>query len=243
MGSEMELERIAAIIDGARTIARLEWSSGAVWKAFAANELSEEQAQGLAERIAERKAELRPAPRQVGQVARHSIFPQRKRQVSPDRKASLMRRRRMANSGPLPPQLAAHFTTGQLAVMRVVSDELRDRGKCAITIAEIAARAGVCRALVQQAMHVAASLGLLMVQERRRQGQKNLPNLVQAISLEWLAWIKRGPKASPMTFRCLGIGSISVAPTNTSLKKGSPMKVRDRGHAPISGPVSTHQSA
>lgn len=243
MGSEMELERIAAIIDGARTIARLEWASGAIWKAFAANELSEEQAQGLAERIAERKAELRPAPRQVGQVARHSIFPQRKRQVSPDRKASLMRRRRMANSGPLPPQLAAHFTTGQLAVMRVVSDELRDRGKCAITIAEIAARAGVCRALVQQAMHVAASLGLLMVQERRRQGQKNLPNLVQAISLEWLAWIKRGPKASPMTFRCLGIGSISVAPTNTSLKKGSPMKVRDRGHAPISGPVSTHQAA
>jgi len=233
----MEVERIAAIIDGARTIARLDWASGEIWKAFAASELSEEQTQALAERIVERKAEQRPAPRQVGQVARHSIFPLRKPQRSPDRKASLMRRRRMASSGPLPPQLAAHFTTGQLAVMRVISDEMRDRGQCAITIAEVAARAGVCRALVQQALHVAAGLGLLTVQERRRQGQKNLPNVVRVISTAWLAWIKRGPKSSPLAFRLAseGGGSISPGPTNTTYKKGSTMMEHDRSRPDGSG--------
>jgi len=239
MGSDMEVERIAAIIGGARTIARLEWASGTIWKAYAAGGVREDQAQGLAERIAERKAELRHEPHQVAQVSRPSIFPPRKRQVSPDRKASLMRRRRMASSGPLPPHLAANFTTGQLAVMRVVSDETRDRGNCAITIAEIAARAGVCRALVQQAMHVAAGIGLIRVIERRRQGQKNLPNVINVISAEWQAWLRRGPKASPLTFRGLGIGSISVAPTNTNDKKSSPMTGREGGHSPLSWRAST----
>jgi len=239
----MEVEQVAAIIDGSRTIARLDELAAAIWKTYAAGGLSEEQTQGLADRINARKAELRPAERPLGYVAKHSIFPPRNRQVSPDRRASLMRRRRMANSGPLPPQMAAHFTTGQLAVMRVVSDEMRDRGRCAITIADIAARAGVCRSLVQQAMHVAASVGLIRVIERRRQGQKNLPNVIHVTSAEWLAWIKRGPKASPMAFRSLGIGSISVAPTYTSNKKGSPKKAIDRSHAPISGPDSTYQAA
>lgn len=230
----MVVEQFVAIIDGARTIARLDRAAAAIWKAFSIKGLSEEQTQALAERIAKRKTNLRPTLQQVGQhggqIARQSIFPPRKPQRSPDRKESLMRRRRMASSGPLPPQLAAHFTTGQLAVMRVVSDEMRDRGQCAITIAEIAARAGVCRALVQQALHVAANLGLLTVQERRRLGRKNLPNLVRIISREWLAWIKRGPKPSPMAFRLAGdlTGSISANPTNTIYKNNSPKMLREQ---------------
>lgn len=223
----MFAERISGVIDGARTITRLDWASGRIWQAYGAGAISDQLTQSLADRIAARKAELRGGPKAVGQIARPaSIFPPRKRQVSPDRRASLMRRRRMASSGPLPPALAAHFTVGQLAVMRVISDETRDRGQCAVTIAEIAARAGVCRALVQQALHVAASLGLLTVQERRRQGQKNLPNLVRLVSVEWLAWIKRGPKASPMALRPDSIGSKFPGPTNTTQNKkesGSPI--------------------
>lgn len=125
----------------------------------------------------------------------------------------------MALSGPLPPALAAHFSVGQLAVMRVISDETRDRGQCAVTFAEIAARAGVCRALVQQALHVGTGLGLLTVQERRRQGQKNLPNPLRLVSVEWLTWIKRGPKASRMALRPDNIGSKLPGPTNTTIKK------------------------
>jgi hypothetical protein len=43
----------------------------------------------------------------------------------------------MAASGPCPPVLAAHFTTGELAVMRCIADEHRilvvkfDRSGCA----------------------------------------------------------------------------------------------------------------
>lgn len=239
----MFAERMGRLIDGAHTITRLDWASGRIWQAYGAGEVGEQLTQSLADRIAARKAELRPGPKAVGQIARPaSIFPPRKRQVSPDRRASLMRRRRMASSGPLPPALAAHFTVGQLAVMRVISDETRDRGQCAVTIAEIAARAGVCRSLVQQALHIAAGLGLLIVQERRRQGQKNLPNLVRLVSVEWLAWIKRGPKASPLATRGRldPIGCRKENPTNTTNKKGSTERHRGEYPGRLSGAPLTH---
>jgi hypothetical protein len=35
-------------------------------------------------------------------------------------------------------------------------------------------------------------MGLITVQERRREGQKNLPNVVRVVSREWQLWIKRG---------------------------------------------------
>ena len=47
----------------------------------------------------------------------------------------------LAASGPMPPALAAHFTVGQLAVLRIVGDEVRANGSCALTLAEIGARA------------------------------------------------------------------------------------------------------
>jgi len=46
----------------------------------------------------------------------------------------------------MPPALAAKFTQGELAVLRIVADEVRRTGSCVRTVAEIAARAGVCRA-------------------------------------------------------------------------------------------------
>ena len=48
-----------------------------------------------------------------------------------------------------------------------------------LCIDAIAARAGVCRRLAQNAIRQAARLGLLTIQERRREGQKNLPNVVR----------------------------------------------------------------
>src|SRR3712207_7343300 len=45
---------------------------------------------------------------------------------------------------------------------------------CARCVDEIAARAGVCRSMVKNAIREAARLGLLTVQERRRQGHRNL---------------------------------------------------------------------
>jgi len=73
-----------------------------------------------------------------------------------------------------------------------VSDEIRQHGTCFCTIAEIAARAGTSRTKVQDAIRQAARLGLLTVQERRREGQKNLPNVIRVVSREWLQWLRIG---------------------------------------------------
>jgi len=92
----------------------------------------------------------------------------------------------------LPPQLAARFTEGQRAVLRIVGDEVAAKGVCGLCIDAIAARAGVCRRLAQGALRLAAGDGLLTIEERRHQGRKNSPNLVRIISREWQAWIRRG---------------------------------------------------
>jgi hypothetical protein len=66
-----------------------------------------------------------------------------------DKQASIERRRRLVASGPLPPPLAARFTWGEIAVMRIVGDECRVHGCCTLHIDAIAARAGVHRTTVQ----------------------------------------------------------------------------------------------
>ena len=48
--------------------------------------------------------------------------------------------------------------------------------------------------MVKNALRTAARLGLLTVEERRREGRRNLPNVVRVISREWLTWLARGPK-------------------------------------------------
>jgi hypothetical protein len=52
----------------------------------------------------------------------------------------------------MPPTLACRFTTGELAVLRIVADAVRDNGQCVKTIPELAARAGVCRTTAQNAI-------------------------------------------------------------------------------------------
>ena len=86
------------------------------------------------------------------------------------------------------------FHGRELAVVRIVGDEVRQHGQCDRCVDEIAARAGVCRSLVKNALRTAARLGLVTVEERRREGRRNLPNVVRIVSREWLTWLARGPK-------------------------------------------------
>jgi hypothetical protein len=126
----------------------------------------------------------------------------------------------------MPPALACKFTVAELAVLRIVGDEVRGQGACARTIDEIAARAGTCRTVVKNAVRVAAAMGLLTVQERRREGQKNLPNVVRIVSREWLQWLARGPKSGrPTGPSPIGVGI--TTPTVREDKKGY-RKVRGR---------------
>src|SRR5919199_101081 len=95
---------------------------------------------------------------------------------------------------PLPAALATPFAPAEVAVLRIVADEHRERGGCDRSIDEIAARAGVCRRTVQNALRHAERLGLVSITERRREGAKNLTNVVRVVSREWLAWIEHHSK-------------------------------------------------
>ena len=141
----------------------------------------------------------------------------RRRQRSPDRQASIARGRRLVASGPLPPPLAARFTWGEIAVMRIVGDECRVHGCCTLHIDAIAARAGVHRTTVQNALREAQGRGevpgspIISVQERRRRGQRSLTNIIRIVSRDWLNWLHKGPSRSTM-----GVGSKCTAAKKSS---------------------------
>src|SRR4051812_26739538 len=96
----------------------------------------------------------------------------------------------------MPPALACKFTVSELAVLRIIGDEGRQHGQWARCVDEIAARAGVCRRMGQNAIREAARLGLLTVEERRRDGPRDLPNVVRIVSKEWMSWLTRGGRSS-----------------------------------------------
>jgi hypothetical protein len=118
----------------------------------------------------------------------------RRIQRSPDRQRSIERRRRLAASGPLPPQLACHFTTSEIAVLRIVADEVRHRGYCDRSIPELAARAGTCATTVRNALREARLLGLVSIRERRVDYWRSKPNVVTIIRTEWRVWLRLADK-------------------------------------------------
>ncbi len=182
-----------AAIDGARTLANMDELSKTIWQAHAAGAVEDDQAQALAEVLHERRNAIRGSLTPVGIPASrgYSLFPPKRLQRPPIRTEALSRRRRLAASGPMPPALAARFTTGQLAVLRIIGDETVAKGVCGLCIDAIAARAGVCRRLAQTALRLAEGDGLIVIQERRHQGRKNEANLVRVISREWQQWLRR----------------------------------------------------
>jgi len=194
-------------IGGTKSLSTLDGIARAIWTDWGAGRLTDEQASALAETLEGRKREIRGidtvairAP-QVAEAARKqgrlSHFPsKRKAARSPNRRASIERRRTLATSGPMPPQLASQFTTGELAALRIVADAVRDRGACMLTLGEIAARAGVGITTARNAIHEAAGHGYLTIEERRRDKRPNLSNVVRVVSREWLGWIERGRKNS-----------------------------------------------
>lgn len=127
-------------------------------------------------------------------LPRHLFPPRRKPQRSPDRARSIARRRQLAFSGPLPPQLGARFTLGQLSVLAIIADEAGINGQCIRCLDELAARAGVCRTTARNAIREAEKQGLLVRKQRRRPGRANLTNVITLLSQEWKTWLKNGPK-------------------------------------------------
>ncbi len=210
----MPIEQVETIMRA--PAATLDVLARAIWTDHAAGRLSDTEAQQLAEAVeARRRAFRKPVQGQTplkvvvmredaerppaSNVAAHRPGPRQlvlriPRPATYDRARSRERRRRLAYSGPLPAQLAAAFTPAENAVLRIIADEHRDRGGCALCIDAIAAKAGVCRRTVQTALRHAERLGLVSITERRRTGARSLPNIVRVVNREWLAWIERGGK-------------------------------------------------
>jgi hypothetical protein len=158
-----------------------------LWKAHAAGHLTDEQAQGFAEQI-EAKRPKRP----TGDVTSFKQpTPPQQPQRTPDRQASIERRRRLARASPVPPELVDKFTQGEHAALTVVCGEIQRCGLCAWFLAKIAAIAGVCVTTVRNALRKARNIGLLYSEERRRRGQKSLTNIVRVLRRSWGHWLKR----------------------------------------------------
>ncbi len=217
----MFVDQMATAINEARTMTRLDDLSRAIWQGWGANAVTDDQAQELASLIHARKLIMRGEVKPVGiPQGRPSIFPPRRLQRAPIRSVAIARRRHLAASGPLPPSLACKFTVGELAALRIVADEVREKGHCDRTLGEISARAGISRTTAQNAMRAAAAMGLITVQERRREGQKNLPNVVRVVNREWQLWIKRGgQRNAPQGSK--GIGFKKTDPTDKGFKERS----------------------
>ena len=110
-------------------------------------------------------------------------------------------------------------------MMRIVGDECRAHGCCTLHIDAIAARAGVHRTTVQNALREAQGRGevpgspIITVQERRRKGQRSLTNIIRIVSREWSDWLRKG-RHRPAT----GVGSNcttdkKLSSTDTSKKE------------------------
>src|SRR3954462_3330686 len=152
-----------------------------LWKAFAAGQVTEDQASELSALIEARRAipvPQRPIQRRLGSRPR-----------SP---ASMERRRRWAASGCLPPALAARFTLAEQAALAVVAAEHRRYGDCRLTNGEIADVAGVSITTVKNALRVARTINLISVEERRLTAFRNDSNVVRIVDPSWRAWLRLG---------------------------------------------------
>ena len=152
--------------------------ASAVWKAYAAGAIGDDDAQALAEAVEARKVvrATTPAPRRVGSRPR-----------SPE---STERRRRWVACGLMPPQIACRFTMGEGAVLAVIAAEVAKRGRCTLTVGHIAALAGVCKQTVRNAVRHAAGLGLVRSEEWRLSAFRSAPNTVTILSAEWSTWLR-----------------------------------------------------
>jgi hypothetical protein len=193
-------------------------------------ETLDEAARARREAIQARRTETRKTSGVPQNAPRGSA---RRRQRSPDKQASIERRRRLVASGPLPPPLAARFTWGEVAVMRIVGDECRARGCCTLHIDAIAARAGVHRTTVQNALREAQGRqgrpGIVTVQERRRRGQRSLTNIIRIVSRDWLNWLHKGPSRSAMRVgsKCKAAKKSSTTDTSLCLRGKPPWGIPD----------------
>jgi hypothetical protein len=181
------MSHFTAALERARTLAHVDDIARDLWRAYGAGMIGDGDAERVTAHIEEARLRIRPADTVRARAPGVRLGA-----------VSMFAARRLAYSGPLPPALAAGFTLGQLAVLRIVADEVRAKGTCELALEAIAARAGVCVTLARNAIRLAAGDGLLLIVERRRHGASSLTNVVRIISREWRAWVMHRGGGSKM---------------------------------------------
>lgn len=159
------------------------------WRALAEAQIDEIAAEAISAAVEARRAVWRSTTvatyTKPASAARRPPTPR-----SPDKAKSIERRRRWCASGAMPPQIAAMFTLGEAAALAVVARQVQQHGQCRLPIDAVAALAGVCRSTVKNAVRAALAAGLVEVEERRRPGGRNLPNIISIIAPAWRMWLK-----------------------------------------------------
>jgi len=199
----MFADQLRRAIEAAPRVKLADLSTG-LWKTWGAGGVSDDEAQDLAQLIEARKAlppTQKPVQRRVGSRPR-----------SP---ASMERRRSWAASGHLPPQLAARFTVGEIAVLAVIATEVRTKGSCRLHNGHLAALAGVSVTVAKNAIREARELGLLHVQERRLTAWRNDSNVITVRDPAWNAWLR---------LRRRGVGSDLRPARSTGRKEGAALR-------------------
>jgi DNA-binding MarR family transcriptional regulator len=174
-------DRLAIAIERSRSRARLDHFARLVSGGLADGLLQEAEASRLYQMI-----ELRRA----GRSSDGEIRPRRyRRRTKRDRNARKTRRNMLGTSAPLPPFQRASYTVGELAVLCVIGEQANRFGSCAMSIKEIADRAGVSRTTVHTAVRLAVERGLLDKRERPMPGRRSLTNVLIVKCREWLEWL------------------------------------------------------
>ena len=212
----MLAEQFAAAVAGAKTTPQLDSVARMLWKANAEGAIADTEAEAIAGAVQARRAAFARPPSGVAlsHIAAASAPRRPIRPRSPDKQASLERRRRCAASGALPPQLAAKFTVAEIAVLSIIAAEVRKHGACILPIDAIAAKSGTSRSSVGNALRLAGSLGLLQRIERRRAGQRSETNILKVSSAAWTAWIRLGkPGGGVKNLSTTNINSLPILKT------------------------------
>ena len=227
-------------LDAPLTLDALDALARLLWRAWGAGSITDADAERLEGLLRARRDALGV---RVAKTARRALDPLSAplRPRSPDRAASIARRRRLAASGALPPEIAAHFTTGEVAVLAVVGREAARGRPCDWPMDRIAAVAGVSRTVARGALRLAQRLGLLRVHERRRSATRSLTNLVTLTGRSWRAWLRRGgggcgkPKPSDTQRHTQGRG-LETNAEHAMLKGDETQRPLPGGRHPPPGP-------
>jgi len=185
----------------AATFTQLDDIAKAVWGGYGTL-FDDDTAQTLGDAIEARRRALAPSTREIPHkpaTGRHGS--PRRPCRSPDRQRSIARRRQLAASGGVPGSIAVNFTQGELAVLTVIAREIRrstplvrERSSAGFSwcMDRIAAAAGVSRTTARNALRQAQALGLIEVEERRRNRWRSDTNIITIISREWTSWLRLG---------------------------------------------------